>query len=95
MEQRERGFERADCALDVEEVLRKVEHMYEEVRQDVAANQPETYMSTGQIKKSEEVVPGPEIADKSGEMSHMPSNTPKRDFWRCHDVGQVTGGGKE
>ena len=72
MEQREREFERADCPLDVEEVIRKVEDMYEEVRQDVEANEPEAYTSTGQLKRSEGITPGPLISDKSGEFSHPP-----------------------
>ncbi|MCJ1306455.1 hypothetical protein MMC25_000097 [Agyrium rufum] len=72
MEQREREFEREDCQLDVEEVIRKTEEMYEEVRQDVEANEPEAYTSTGQIKRNEGLTPGPQLADKSGEFGHMP-----------------------
>ena len=73
MEQREREFEREDCPLEVEEVIRKVEDMYEEVRQDVEANEPEAYTSTGQLKRSEGLAPGPQISDKTGEFSHMPN----------------------
>ena len=72
MEQREREFEREDCQLDVEEVVRKIEEMYEEVRQDVEANEPEAYTSTGQIKRSEGIAPGLPISDKRGEFGHMP-----------------------
>ena len=80
MEQREREFERDDCQLDVEEVIRKVEEMYEEVRQDVEANEPEAYTSTGQIKRSEGLTPGPQISDKRGEFGHIPHLTGDRMF---------------
>ncbi|MCJ1239414.1 hypothetical protein MMC14_007410 [Varicellaria rhodocarpa] len=72
MEQREREFEREDCPLDVEEVIRKVEDMYEEVRQDVEANEPEAYTSTGQLKRNEGLTPGPLISDMTGEYARRP-----------------------
>ncbi|MCJ1385368.1 hypothetical protein MMC17_008490 [Xylographa soralifera] len=72
MEQREREFERMDCPLDVEEVVKKVEDMYEEVRQDVEANEPDKYTSTGQLKRNEGLSPGPQISDRTGEFSHSP-----------------------
>ncbi|MCJ1410839.1 hypothetical protein MMC19_004925 [Ptychographa xylographoides] len=72
MEQREREFERMDCPLDVEEVVKKVEHMYEEVRQDVEANEPDKYTSTGQLRRNEGLSPGPQISDRTGEFAHLP-----------------------
>ena len=72
MEQREREFERADCLLDVEEVIRKVEDMYEEVRLDVEANEPEAYTSTGQLKRNEGLNPGLPISDHTGEFVQRP-----------------------
>ncbi|MCJ1318185.1 hypothetical protein MMC15_003513 [Xylographa vitiligo] len=73
MEQREREFERMDCALDVEEVVKEVEDMYEEVRQDVEANEPDKYTSTGQLKRNEGLSPGPQISDRTGEFGHSSS----------------------
>jgi hypothetical protein len=73
MEQREREFERADCPLDVEDVIRTVERMYEEVRQDVAANEPGTYTSTAQIKNSDGVDPSPGLAGRRSEMTRTSS----------------------
>ena len=80
MEQREREFERSDCVLDVEEVIKKVEDMYEEVRLDVEANEPEAYTSTGQIKRNQGLTPGPQISDRRDEFSHMPSAVGGRTF---------------
>ncbi|MCJ1397527.1 hypothetical protein MMC11_000721 [Xylographa trunciseda] len=78
MEQREREFEREDCPLDVEEVVKKVEHMYEEVRQDVQANEPEAYTSTSQLKRNEGLSPGPQISDRTGEFGYSPGPTGNR-----------------
>ena len=80
MEQREREFERSDCVLNVEEVIRKVEDMYEEVRLDVEANEPEAYTSTGQIKRNQGLTPGPQISDRRDEFSHVPSTVGGRVF---------------
>ena len=73
MEQREREFEQAECNLDVDDVIKKVEAMYEEVRQDIDANQPEAYTSTAQLKRTDGVSPGPPLADHTGEYTHFPS----------------------
>ena len=80
MEQREREFERADCLLDVEEVIKKVEDMYEEVRLDIEANEPEAYTSTGQIKRNQGLTPGPQISDRRDEFSHLSGNVGGRMF---------------
>ena len=42
--------------------------MYEKERQDIAADKPERYMSTGKTKKSNEVKPETAIAEKRVEM---------------------------
>ncbi|KAI4151244.1 MAG: hypothetical protein LQ340_003612, partial [Diploschistes diacapsis] len=51
IEQRERDFEREGCLLDVDEEVRKIEAMYNEVKQDVEANTPDAYTSVTQAKK--------------------------------------------
>ncbi|KAF2107395.1 hypothetical protein BDV96DRAFT_606497 [Lophiotrema nucula] len=50
IEQRERDFSRPDCTLDVYEVVRVIEHMYEEVKADVQTNTPDSYVSVGDIR---------------------------------------------
>jgi succinylglutamate desuccinylase len=44
IEQRERDFSRPDCHLDVYEVVRVIEHMYDEVKADIAANTPDNFV---------------------------------------------------
>lgn len=50
IEQRERDFSRPDCALDVHDVVRAVEIMYEEVRADIQTNTPDSYISVSDIR---------------------------------------------
>jgi hypothetical protein len=50
IEQRERDFSRPDCNLDVYEVVRVIEAMYEEVKADVRTNTPDNYVSVGDIR---------------------------------------------
>jgi hypothetical protein len=50
IEQRERDFSRPDCDLDVYEVVRVIESMYEEVKADVRTNTPDSYVSVGDIR---------------------------------------------
>ncbi|KAF2691016.1 hypothetical protein K458DRAFT_412333 [Lentithecium fluviatile CBS 122367] len=50
IEQRERDFSRPDCALDVYEIVRVIEAMYEEVKADVQTNTPDSYISVGDIR---------------------------------------------
>lgn len=50
IEQRERDFSRPDCRLDVHEVVRVIETMYEEVKADVQTNTPDNYISVSDIR---------------------------------------------
>ncbi|KAF2654860.1 hypothetical protein K491DRAFT_599913 [Lophiostoma macrostomum CBS 122681] len=50
IEQRERDFSRPDCRLDVYEVVRAIESMYEECKADVQSNYPDNYISVGDIR---------------------------------------------
>jgi len=50
IEQKERDFSRPDCVLDVQDVVRQVEAMYEEVRADIQMNTPDSYVSVGDIR---------------------------------------------
>lgn len=50
IEQRERDFSRPNCNLDVFEVVRVVEAMYEEVKADIQTNTPDNYVSVGEIR---------------------------------------------
>jgi len=62
IEQRERDFHREGCRLDLEEEIRNVERMYEDVRQDMEANTPDSYTSMNEARKRRGVVPSPAIA---------------------------------
>ncbi|KAH0541386.1 hypothetical protein FGG08_004150 [Glutinoglossum americanum] len=64
IEQRERDFGLESCRLNVEEEVRIVETMYEEVREDVEANTPDSYTSS-QARKTRGVSPRPPIAKSS------------------------------
>ncbi|MCJ1393674.1 hypothetical protein MMC18_006550 [Xylographa bjoerkii] len=74
MEQREREFEHEDCLLDVGKEVQTVEHMYEEVRQDVEANEPDKYTSTGQLKRNDGLSPSPELSNRAAQLSHWPGH---------------------
>ncbi|CAI6331442.1 unnamed protein product [Periconia digitata] len=50
IEQRERDFSRPACGLDVYEIVRVVEGMYEEVKADIQSNTPDNYISVGDIR---------------------------------------------
>lgn len=50
IEQRERDFSRPNCRLDVYEVVRVIETMYEEVKADVQSNTPDSYISVGDLR---------------------------------------------
>jgi hypothetical protein len=50
IEQRERDFSRADCNLDVNEVVTKIEAMYEQVKADIQTNTPESYVSVNDVR---------------------------------------------
>jgi hypothetical protein len=61
IEQRERDFGLEGCVMDVEEVVRRVEMMYEDVREDVKANTPDGYVSMSQSRKTRGVALQPAI----------------------------------
>jgi hypothetical protein len=50
IEQRERDFSHPGCKLDVFEVVRVIEGMYEEAKADVQTNTPDSYISVGDIR---------------------------------------------
>jgi hypothetical protein len=50
IEQRERDFSRQDCRLDVNEVVRAIEAMYEQVKADIQSNTPDNYISVGDVR---------------------------------------------
>lgn len=50
IEQRERDFSRPDCTLDVYEVTRAIEQMYEEIKADIQANTPDNFVSVGDMR---------------------------------------------
>jgi DNA repair ATPase RecN len=50
IEQRERDFSRSNCSLDVYQVLAVIEAMYEEVKADIAANTPDSYVSVNSAR---------------------------------------------
>lgn len=50
IEQRERDFSRPNCSLDVYDIVRIVEAMYEEVKADIQTNTPDNYVSVGEIR---------------------------------------------
>jgi hypothetical protein len=51
IEQRERDFGREDCRLDVDDVVREVEGMYNDIRAEIEANMPDGYTSVMRSKK--------------------------------------------
>jgi hypothetical protein len=53
IEQRERDFSRPGCRLDVQEVVKIVEAMYEEVKADIQNNTPEAYVSLSDLRNRE------------------------------------------
>jgi hypothetical protein len=50
IEQRERDFSRQDCTLDVNEVVTKIEAMYEQVKVDIQTNTPDSYVSVNDAR---------------------------------------------
>ena len=64
IEQRERELSADPCELDVEEEIMIIERMYEDVRQDVEANTPDSYVSISALKKdvSSGRMPNPTIS---------------------------------
>jgi hypothetical protein len=50
IEQRERDFARPDCRLDVNQIVKVVEAMYDEVKADIHNNTPEMYISVSEIR---------------------------------------------
>lgn len=62
IEQRERDFCREGCGLDLEAEVLIIERMYEEVRSDVEANTPDSFVSVTDIAKRKGIInPGPAI----------------------------------
>jgi hypothetical protein len=50
IEQRERDFCRPDCPLNVHEIVRIIEAMYEDVKAEIQTNTPDSYVSVGDIR---------------------------------------------
>jgi hypothetical protein len=50
IEQRERDFSRADCMLDVNEVVNRIETLYNQIRADIQANTPDNYVSVNDAR---------------------------------------------
>jgi hypothetical protein len=50
IEQRERDFSRQDCGLDVNEIVRTIEAMYEQVKADIQSNTPDNYISVSDVR---------------------------------------------
>jgi hypothetical protein len=50
IEQRERDFSRHDCPLDVNEIVRTIEAMYEQVKVDIQSNTPDNYISVSDVR---------------------------------------------
>lgn len=66
IEQRERDFCREGCTLDLEAEVFTIERMYEEVRSDVEANTPDTFVSITDIAKRKGAInPTPALADST------------------------------
>ncbi|KAM5469755.1 hypothetical protein MauCBS54593_004309 [Microsporum audouinii] len=57
IEQRERDFCMENCELDVFEEIRYIQHMYEEVLEDVEANTPESYASVKRAQGNKPILP--------------------------------------
>lgn len=81
IEQRERDFCRADCNLDLDAEILTIETMYEEVKGDIEANTPDSFVSVRDIsKRGGAVNPAPSLAkgagvvvDAAGEKLHDPA----------------------
>lgn len=88
IEQREREFGREGCQLDVEREILIVERMYEEVREDVEANTPDSYTNVGERKdqKGRRPRPPPVIEGSVGASSRDPEKM---------GIVHVTGKGSE
>ena len=67
IEQRERDFGREACTLDLEEEIRTVERMYEDVRQDMETNTPDHYTSMTEARRKRGIQPAPPIAKYADE----------------------------
>lgn len=67
IEQRERDFSRADCHLDVNEIVKQIEQMYEQVKADIQANTPDNYISVSDMRvRSQAVIPSVPSAAAAG-----------------------------
>jgi len=67
IEQRERDFCREGCPLDLEAEVTTIELMYEEVKNDVEANTPESFVSVTDIAKRKGTInPAPPAVTESG-----------------------------
>jgi hypothetical protein len=67
IEQRERDFCREEHGLDLEYEVRVIERMYEEVKGDIEANTPDSFVSVRDIhKRGGAVNPGPALARGAG-----------------------------
>jgi len=67
IEQRERDFCREGCTLDLEAEVAVIERMYEEVKGDVEANTPDSFVSVTDITKRRGTInPAPALADVGG-----------------------------
>lgn len=72
IEQRERDFSRPDCRLDVHEVVRVIETMYEEVKADVQTNTPDNYISVSDIRNRASAM-NPQIPKLAGTFPTLPT----------------------
>ncbi|EFE37454.1 conserved hypothetical protein [Trichophyton verrucosum HKI 0517] len=64
IEQRERDFCLENCELDVHEEIRHIQHMYEEVQEDVEANTPESFSGVKRFQANQPVLPLPTIKNE-------------------------------
>ncbi|KIW01651.1 uncharacterized protein PV09_06836 [Verruconis gallopava] len=63
IEQRERDFCRKECQLDLESEILVIERMYEDIKSDIEANTPDSFVSVRDIsKRGGGVNPGPSLA---------------------------------
>ncbi|KAF2181068.1 hypothetical protein K469DRAFT_713941 [Zopfia rhizophila CBS 207.26] len=77
IEQRERDFSRPDCTLDVHEIVKVVESMYEEVKADVQTNTPDNYISVGDMRnRSAFTNPVPRLSSTASHVPRLSSMLP-------------------
>jgi hypothetical protein len=65
IEQRERDFCREGCALDVDNELAIIEEKYHEVRTDLEANVPDSFISVSDIHKSRDAARHPSMVNST------------------------------